>query len=334
MTNLYDGQLTDLIQNNSRYNVEVQAISYALQMEKQRIMNLAQRTRTMAVVDELPEAILDVLAVELRTPYYTSDMTLDQKRDIVKNTMQWFCKAGTPAAVEELVAAAFGQGEVVEWFNFTEGEIEPGTFDIITDTRMTEDIANRFSQIIHYVKNIRSHLRRVLVERHGKMEQYLASCASTTPNNLALNNRKPRERETGLQTAVKIGAITSQEEAVYNTAKHEESISGPVTVKAGTVTSSAGYITNSKPTPRKEQASGAVHFGLGTAAAPKDYIVNHAAPRKREVSGGVTFGIALAVQDIHLTILNCPPPSASTVEHSQNAFSAAVANSNIIIQGR
>lgn len=334
MTKLYDGQLTDLIQNNSRYNVEIQAISYALLMEKRRIMELAQRTRTMGFVDDLPEIILDVLAVELRTPYYTSDMTLGQKREIVKNTMQWFCKAGTPAAVEELVAAAFGQGEVVEWFDFTEGEMEPGTFDIITDTRMTEDIANQFSQIIHYVKNIRSHLRRVLVERHGKMEQHLASCASTTPNNLALNNRKPRDRDAGLQTTAKVGTITSPEEAVYNTAKHQESINGSVTVKAGTVTSSAGYITNSKPTPRKEQASGAVHFGLGTTAAPKDYIVNHAASRKRETSGGVTFGMALAVRDIHLTILNCPPPSASRVEHTQNTFSAVVANSNIIIQGR
>ena len=334
MTKLFDGQLTDLVQNNSRYNIEIQAVSYALRMEKQRIMELAQRTRTMGFVDDLPEIILDVLAVELRTPYYTSDMTLGQKREIVKNTMQWFCKAGTTAAVEELVAAAFGQGEVVEWFNFTEGEIEPGTFDIITDTRMTEDIVNRFSQIIRYVKNIRSHIRRVLVERHGNMEQHLASCASTTPNNLALNNRKPRDVDSVLRTAAKAGMITAPEEAVYNTTKHQEYISGPVTVKAGTVTSSAGCITNSKPEPRKEQASGAVHFGLGVNAAPKDCIMNHTAPRKMVASGGITFGIALAVRDIHLTILNCPPPSASKVVQPQNAFSAVVANSNIIIQGR
>ena len=334
MTKLYDGQLIDLIQNNSRYNVEIQAISYALQMEKRRIMELAQHTRTMAIVDDLPEAILDVMAVELRTQYYTSDMTIDQKRDVVKNTMQWFCKAGTPAAVEELVYSIFGKGDVVEWFNFTEGEVEPGTFDIITDTRMTEDIANQFSKIIRYVKNIRSHLRRVLVERHGEMAQYLASCATTTPNNLALNNRKKRERDAWLQTTTKAGATTSPEEAVYNTAKHEESISGQVTVKAGTVTSYGGYITNNKPTPRKEQAGGAVHFGLGVNAAPKDCIVNHAAPRKMAASSCATFGIALAVRDIHLTILNCPPPSASAVEQTQNAFSAAVANSKIIIQGR
>ena len=137
MTKLYDGQLIDLIQNNSRYNVEIQAISYALQMEKRRIMELAQHTRTMAIVDDLPEAILDVMAVELRTQYYTSDMTIDQKRDVVKNTMQWFCKAGTPAAVEELVYSIFGKGDVVEWFNFTEGEVEPGTFDIITAVSYT-----------------------------------------------------------------------------------------------------------------------------------------------------------------------------------------------------
>ena len=41
----------------------------------------------MAVIDELPERILDVLAVELRTPYYQESMNLETKRNIIKRTL-------------------------------------------------------------------------------------------------------------------------------------------------------------------------------------------------------------------------------------------------------
>lgn len=69
MTKLYDGQLTDLLSGNGlSYNPDVIAFSYAVQQEKQHIMRLAQQTRTLAVIDELPEPVLDVLSVELRTP--------------------------------------------------------------------------------------------------------------------------------------------------------------------------------------------------------------------------------------------------------------------------
>lgn len=188
MTNLYDGQLTDLLKNESEYNVEIQALAYAIHIEKRRLMNLAQQTRTLSMIDQLPESILDVLAVELRTPYYAGGMTIEQKRNIIKNTLAWFDHAGTPAAVQELIAAIFGQGEVVEWFDFAEEPKTPGTFDIITDTRMDEDIVARFLQIIGQVKNTRSHVRRVLTMRHGTMEEFVASALTTAPNTIILNH--------------------------------------------------------------------------------------------------------------------------------------------------
>ena len=104
--------------------------SYAIQQEHQRLLRLADRTRTLAVIDELPEKILDVLAVELRTPYYQEDMDVETKRNIIKRTLLWHTKAGTPSAVAELIEIVFGEGDVVEWFNFE--SYTPGTFDIIT----------------------------------------------------------------------------------------------------------------------------------------------------------------------------------------------------------
>lgn len=274
MTKLYDGQLTDLIQNNSRYSTEVQAISYALLMEKQRLMDLAQRTRTMAVVDELPEAILDVLAVELRTPYYSGGMTIDQKRAIIKGTLVWFYKAGTPAAVEELIASVFGEGKVVEWFDFTEEPMTPGTFDIITNARMTEEIATEFLRIIQRVKNTRSHIRRVLVERQCEMTERIATGVVAAPQTSVLNHKAITEHGEIAET-VKAGAVASPETSVISYTKS-----------------------------RGETAAGAAHPAVGATASPKEVITNNATQRSREAKTGFTFGMALAVRDTHIVILN------------------------------
>ncbi len=274
MTKLYDGQLTDLILNNSRYNVEVRAISYALLMEKQRLINLAQRTRTMAVVDELPEDILDVLAVELRTPYYTGDMTIEQKRSIIKGTLVWFYKAGTPAAVAELVASVFGEGKVVEWFDFTEEPITPGTFDIVTNARMTEELASEFLRIIQRVKNTRSHIRRVLVERRCEMNEHAATGTIAAPQTPVLNHKNITEHGTVQKTA-KAGAISAPATSVI-----------------------------SYTAPRAGAAESAAHPAAGAVSAPAETIMNNAAPRSRATGAACTFGMALAVRDVHVIIQN------------------------------
>lgn len=204
MTDLYSGQIADLFQNDTKYNVEVQALAYAMRIEKRRLMDLAQKTRTLAMIDLLPEKVLNVLAVELRTPYYMEDMTIDQKRALIKNTLVWFYHAGTPAAVEELVATIFGEGKVVEWFDFTEPPFTPGTFDIITDARMTEDIVVRFLRIIGQVKNTRSHLRQVHTERQGAMQEYIGAGTISAPKTNIVNHAPARERTAS--GSVRIGA--------------------------------------------------------------------------------------------------------------------------------
>lgn len=173
MTKLYDGQITDLLSGNGlSYNSDVIAFSYAVQQEKQRIMRLAQQTRTLAVIDELPEPVLDVLSVELRTPYYLERMSIEEKRSIIKGTLSWYKYAGTPYAVIELVETLFGTGEIVEWFNYEEGPFTPGTFDITTAAPMTENILESLNLIVQKVKNSRSHLRKITILRDIRAMAY------------------------------------------------------------------------------------------------------------------------------------------------------------------
>lgn len=118
MINIHDGQITDLLSNSLRHNPETIAIAYAVLQEKRRILALVERTRLMAAVDSLEERILDYLAVELRTPAYEDSLPLETKRTLIKGTLPYYASLGTPAAVDWVIKAVFGNGGIDEWFNY------------------------------------------------------------------------------------------------------------------------------------------------------------------------------------------------------------------------
>ena len=106
--------------------------------------------------------------------YYEQNLPLKQKREIVKNTLKWYTYAGTPATVADMVAVIFGEGKVVEWFNYTDPPYTPGTFDIITSARLTPDILEKLESMIEMAKNVRSHIRGVVIIRDVHSDAHMA----------------------------------------------------------------------------------------------------------------------------------------------------------------
>ena len=154
---------------------EVEALSYALQQQFIILKKYADQIQCFSNVEEVNETVLDYLAIELQAMYYEQSMSLDKKREIIKNTMKWHIYAGTPAAVSEMVNVIFGTGRVVEWFDFENPEERiPGTFDIITDAGFSKDLIARFNKTIKKVKNARSHLRKVNIERKNDATVFIA----------------------------------------------------------------------------------------------------------------------------------------------------------------
>lgn len=154
---------------------EVEALSYALQQQFIALKEHADQMQCFSNVEELNETVLDYLAIELQAMYYEQSMDLDKKREIIKNTMKWHIYAGTPAAVSEMVNVIFGTGRVVEWFDFENPEERiPGTFDIVTDSGFSKDLIEQFNKTIKKVKNARSHLRKVNIERKNDATVFIA----------------------------------------------------------------------------------------------------------------------------------------------------------------
>lgn len=144
---------------------QIQALSYAMQQAMIRVKSYADQAMCYSMVDDLPEDILDYFAVEMRAMYYEQNLSIEQKREIVKNTLKWYTYAGTPATVADIVSAVFGDGRIVEWFNYDEPPYTPGTFDIETSGRLTEETFDQISTLIKKAKNARSQIRRVIIIR-------------------------------------------------------------------------------------------------------------------------------------------------------------------------
>lgn len=171
MISFYEGQLTDIMPGNITKNPEVKALSYALQQACRLLYRYNQRLYIYTNLNEQPEEIVDLLAAELRTQYYRNTLDLATKRQLVKNTLIWYMSAGTPEAVEELVAKVFGEGRVKEWFQYGG---QPYYFKILTNAPMNQESIKRFQNMIARVKNVRSHLENMEFDRI--LEHHLYSC--------------------------------------------------------------------------------------------------------------------------------------------------------------
>lgn len=169
MISFYDGQLTDLLPHNLTDDPAAWAYSFALREGTRLLYQYTQLCYVYCSIDTMPDNILNLLALELRTQYYTDSLDIDTKRSLVRNTMIWYMTAGTPIAVEELVTTVFGEGRVLEWFEYGG---KPYYFKIVTEASLTKDIDSMFHNMLQRVKNTRSHMEAIEVNRNVEQQTY------------------------------------------------------------------------------------------------------------------------------------------------------------------
>lgn len=174
MIDIRNGELKDLWPDET--SPEFLSISYAIKLQIVKIIVLAATVGIQYDIDGLDEEVVDFLALELRTQYYDQSLPIETKRELVKKTLKWHSKAGTPSAVKELIAAIFGSGELVEWFNMPDGA--PYTFEIKTDATITPTIVDNLTRMIRRVKNVRSHLTSVTAHHHVDKPIYYGAAAA------------------------------------------------------------------------------------------------------------------------------------------------------------
>lgn len=166
MVNYKDSEIVQILPENIKNFPEVIALSYAISKAIKKLVDCTKNISVYAAVDELPEKMLNLLAVELRAQYYDEKLSIEQKRTIVKNALLWHEHAGTPYAVEEMIKAVFGTGEVKEWFEYGG---EPGHFKIQTvNQSIVNTKAAEFMRILEKVKRKSAHLDEIELTSDGQ----------------------------------------------------------------------------------------------------------------------------------------------------------------------
>lgn len=153
MISFYNSEILDIIPDSLKKDAHIQAISYALKRQNQKNIDLVKKVNILKNFDTLPEEIIDLMAAEYRTQYYSSELSIEVKRNLVKRTMLWYMKAGTTASVEELVNTIFGYGTLEEWYTYNG---DPYHFKITVDTVLSSEMLSKFAKIIQKAKNVRS----------------------------------------------------------------------------------------------------------------------------------------------------------------------------------
>lgn len=161
MTKYEDGEFLELMPSLFKENADVAAISYAYKMAVASLLMSQKRTYLLSDIDNMSEEVLDLTALELNAPYYSEDLDIDTKRSLVKNAVIWESKAGTKKAVQDLITLLFGEGEIVEWYDFPDGPGTPGTFDITTSAQLTPWLYEQMAKAINRVKNESSHIMSI-----------------------------------------------------------------------------------------------------------------------------------------------------------------------------
>ena len=224
---------------------QIQALSYAMQQAMIRVKSYADQAMCYSMLDDLPEDILDYFAVEMRAMYYEQNLSIEQKREIVKNTLKWYTYAGTPATVADMVTVVFGKGEIQEWFDYTDPPFTPGTFDIITSARLTPDIIDQLASMIKKAKNGRSHIREVVIVRDIHSDAHVAIHQVAVQESTVLNIIR-EDKEAGQATyAATVAGTVSQDSCVLNTVNQDaEAPAGQSIAAYGVVTENQSCITN------------------------------------------------------------------------------------------
>ena len=127
--------------------------------------------------DNMDHEQLNEMAWEFNIDWWDSSLPLDRKRAIIKTCYRVHEKRGTKWAVEELITSVFGMGKVIEWFEYGG---QPFYFKIITNATLTEDGMKFFLNMIDKVKNARSHVELIEVNRSIKQSMHAGTAQSSS----------------------------------------------------------------------------------------------------------------------------------------------------------
>ena len=158
------------IQNDS----QAKAISAAVTPQLQEISQAIEECLILSRLDQLPEAVVDLLAWQYHVDFYDEGVTLEQKCNLVRTSIDVHRHKGTPYAVQTVVSAILEHAKVEEWFEYG-GEPYHFRVKLITGPISDAKTIAKLTKAINMTKNERSWLDGVEFSRTLEEKIYIGS---------------------------------------------------------------------------------------------------------------------------------------------------------------
>lgn len=135
----------------------MRALAQAVAESFARIREQTDLASIYTRIDELPESLLDLLAVCFKIDWWDPEYSLEEKRQTFKDSMYVHRHLGTKAAVVRAIRAIYPHSVLEEWFDY---DADPYHFRLtidITDDSVDSERMRRVLSRLSYYKNLRSH---------------------------------------------------------------------------------------------------------------------------------------------------------------------------------
>ena len=169
--------LLDILPPNLLADEQINATAQALDDELQKITTATKEALLLPRLDELPEEVIDLLAWQWHVDFYEPSMSIETKRQLVRESIAWHRIKGTKAAVEKMVQTVFKGGVITEWFEYG-GEPYHFRIDLLTAPNITQDDTARLFAVVNASKNVRSVLDELRFRREAQNDMYYAAAPS------------------------------------------------------------------------------------------------------------------------------------------------------------
>ena len=169
--------LLDILPQNLLRDEQIKAAAQALDTELQKITAATRNALLLPRLDELSEEVIDLLAWQWHVDFYEPSMSIETKRQLVRESIAWQRIKGTKAAVEKMARTVFKGGVVTEWFEYG-GEPYHFRIDVLNAPNMTEERRGRLLAVVNASKNTRSWLDELRFRREAQNDMYYAGAPS------------------------------------------------------------------------------------------------------------------------------------------------------------
>ena len=95
-----------------------------------------------ADINSADDMLLNSMAAEIDCPFYENGMSIEQKRELIAVSDIYNSRTGTTSAVDKLIAAAFKNGNIQEWYEYGGN---PYCFKINMDSSSSKSEMNDFN---------------------------------------------------------------------------------------------------------------------------------------------------------------------------------------------